>query len=86
MLIPFGNLSGSALNCELLPLIAMQVIIHVVSKIVRRILGRIESGPDLTGMDSTIPPVKSLRPSERVPYFSASYDPCSLNNNFSLIE
>lgn len=53
----------------------MQVIIQVVSKIVRSMLGRIESGPDLTGIDSTIPPVKSLRPSDLVPYLSASYDP-----------
>lgn len=54
---------------------------HVVSSIERSIVGRIESEPDFTGIVSTMPPVKSLRPSERVPYLSASYDPCNLNVN-----
>lgn len=56
----------------------MHVIIQVVSKIERSICGRIESAPDLTGIVSTMPPVRSLRPSDRVPYFRASYEPCSL--------
>lgn len=75
MPMPLGNFSGCDLNCELLPLMTMQVMMHVVSSIERKIVGRIESAPDLTGIDSTMPPVKSLRPSDRVPYFSASYDP-----------
>lgn len=78
MPIPFVSFSGWDLNCELFPLIAIQVIMHVVSSIDRRITGRIESLPDLTGIVSTMPPVRSLKPSDRVPYFSASYDPCSL--------
>lgn len=53
-------------------------MIQVVSSIERNMVGRIESEPDFTGIVSTIPPVKSLRPSERVPYFNASYEPCSL--------
>lgn len=72
MPIPFVNFSGCDLNCELFPLIAIQVIMHVVSKIDRRIAGLMESLPDLTGMVSTMPPVRSLKPSDRVPYFNAS--------------
>lgn len=78
MAIPLGNFSGCDLNCELFPLIAMHVIMQVVSSIERKIAGRIESEPDFTGIVSTTPPVKSLNPSERVPYLSASYEPCNL--------
>lgn len=76
--MPFGNFSGCDLNCEPVPRIAMHVIIHVVSKILRNMAGRIESEPDLTGIASTMPPVRSLKPSDRVPYFNASYEPCNL--------
>lgn len=79
--MPFGNFSGSDLNCEPFPLTAMHVTMHVVSKMERRIAGRIESEPDFIGIVSLMPPVKSLKPSERVPYFSASYDPCNLCYN-----
>lgn len=56
----------------------MHVIMQVVSSIERKIAGRSESDPDFTGIVSTTPPVKSLNPSERVPYLSASYEPCNL--------
>lgn len=45
---------------------------QVVSSIDRKIVGRIESAPDFTGIDSTTPPVRSLSPSDRVPYLRAS--------------
>lgn len=51
---------------------AIQVMILVVSRIDLKITGRMESGPDFTGIDSTVPPVKSLKPSDRVPYLRAS--------------
>lgn len=76
--MPFGNFSGCDLNWELFPLMTMHVMMHVVSRMDRKMVGRMESVPDLTGIDSTMPPVKSLSPSERVPYLSASYDPWSL--------
>ena len=40
---------------------------------------------DFKGTFSAIPPVKSLKPSKVVPYFSASYDPWSLEGKITLV-
>ena len=49
--------------------------------VIRKRLARSSRDPvdsDFNGTFSAIPPVKSLRPSNVVPYFNASYEPWSL--------
>ena len=49
--------------------------------VIRSRLARSSRDPvdsDFNATFSAIPPVKSLRPSKVVPYFNASYEPCSL--------
>ena len=49
--------------------------------VIRRRLDKSSRDPvvsDFNGTFSAIPPVKSLKPSNVVPYFNASYDPWSL--------
>lgn len=39
-----------------------------------------EVGSCRRGIDSVMPPVRSENPSNEVPYFKASYDPCNLDD------
>ena len=58
--------------------------VHVMSDVISSSL--LSMRPQVVGsclmlILSVMPPVRSARPSRRVPYFSASYDPCSLKDH-----
>jgi len=58
--------------------------VHVMSDVISSNL--LSMRPQVVGsclmlILSVMPPVRSARPSRRVPYFSASYDPCSLKEH-----
>lgn len=66
---------------HLLTCVDVVCTVHVINEVISSSL--LSMRPHVVGscrmlMLSVIPPVRSARPSKRVPYFSASYDPCSL--------